>query len=74
MPLHVPVGRGFAGRIAERGEPMVLDYFYYTALTVAACYEKASVDQQREWRGLLTAHLEQLREWTDNWSRGAVRP
>jgi len=48
------------------GEPMVLDYFYYTALTVAACYEKASVDQQREWRGLLTAHLEQLREWTDN--------
>jgi predicted ATPase/signal transduction histidine kinase len=49
------------------GEPMVLDYFYYTALTVAACYEKASVDQQREWRGLLTAHLEQLREWTDNY-------
>src|SRR5271155_1188577 len=49
------------------GEPMVLDYFYYTALTVAACYEKASVEQQREWRGLLTAHLGQLREWTDNY-------
>jgi predicted ATPase/signal transduction histidine kinase len=49
------------------GEPMVLDYFYYTALTVAACYEKASGDQQREWRGLLTAHLEQLREWADNY-------
>jgi PAS domain S-box-containing protein len=49
------------------GEPMVLDYFYYTALTVAACYEKASVDEQREWRGLLTAHVEQLREWTDNY-------
>jgi predicted ATPase/signal transduction histidine kinase/ActR/RegA family two-component response regulator len=49
------------------GEPMVLDYFYYTALTVAACYEKASADKQREWRGLLTAHLKQLREWTDNY-------
>ena len=49
------------------GEPMVLDYYYYTALTVAACYEKASVDQQREWRGLLTAHLEQLREWAENY-------
>src|SRR5271154_163534 len=49
------------------GEPMLLDYFYYTALTVAACYEKASVDQQREWRGLLTAHLEQLREWAENY-------
>jgi PAS domain S-box-containing protein len=49
------------------GELMVLDYFYYTALTVAACYEKASVDQQREWRSLLTSHLEQLREWADNY-------
>jgi PAS domain S-box-containing protein len=24
-PLRVPVGRGFAGRVAERGEPVVLD-------------------------------------------------
>jgi predicted ATPase/signal transduction histidine kinase/ActR/RegA family two-component response regulator len=48
------------------GEPMLLDYFYYTALIVAACYEKASVDQMREWRDLLTTHREQLREWTEN--------
>jgi PAS domain S-box-containing protein len=45
----------------------VLDYFYYTALTVAALYERGSADEQREWRGLLTAHREQLREWAENY-------
>jgi PAS domain S-box-containing protein len=45
----------------------LLDYFYYTALTVAACYESASADEQREWRELLTAHREQLREWADSY-------
>jgi PAS domain S-box-containing protein len=41
----------------------LLDYFYYTALTVAACYANASADEQQGWRELLTAHQEQLREW-----------
>src|SRR6266403_2136444 len=45
----------------------LLDYFYYTALTVAALYENASVDKQAEWRDLLAAHREQLREWADNY-------
>src|ERR1700688_3385449 len=45
----------------------LLDYFYYTALTVAALYENASADQQALWRDLLTAHREQLREWADNY-------
>ena len=45
----------------------LLDYFYYTALTVAALYEKASADEQGEWRNLLTAHREQLREWAENY-------
>src|SRR6202045_1662467 len=45
----------------------LLDYSYYTALTVAALYESASGDQQAEWRDLLAAHLEQLREWADNY-------
>jgi len=44
----------------------LLDYFYYTALTVAACYENASADDQSKWRDLLTAHREQLREWAEN--------
>src|SRR6267143_5932443 len=44
-----------------------LDYFYYAALTVAACYENASADEQQEWRELLTAHQEQLREWSDSY-------
>ena len=45
----------------------LLDYFYYTALTVAALYENASADEQTEWRELLTAHREQLREWAENY-------
>ena len=44
-----------------------LDYFYYTALTVAALYEKASADEQQEWRNLLTAHRAQLREWAETY-------
>jgi signal transduction histidine kinase len=45
----------------------LLDYVYYAALTVAACYENASAGEQQGWRGLLTAHREQLREWADNY-------
>jgi PAS domain S-box-containing protein len=45
----------------------LLDYFYYTALTVTACYEKASADEQTGWRDLLTTHQEQLREWAENY-------
>jgi signal transduction histidine kinase len=43
-----------------------LDYVYYTALTVAALFENASAAEQGEWRDLLAAHREQLREWADN--------
>ena len=31
-------------------QSIVLDYFYYTALTVAALYEEASADEQSGWR------------------------
>jgi PAS domain S-box-containing protein len=48
------------------GFSQLLDYFYYTALTVAALYANGSADEQHSWRELLTAHREQLREWTDN--------
>ncbi len=44
-----------------------LDYFYYAAVTVAACYENASTDEQQGWLELLTAHREQLREWAENY-------
>jgi GAF domain-containing protein len=44
----------------------LLDYFYYTALTVAALYEEASADEQSGWHELLTAHREKLREWAEN--------
>jgi PAS domain S-box-containing protein len=46
---------------------LVLDYVYYSALTLAACYESVSTDQQQAWRGLLTTHAEQLREWAENY-------
>jgi PAS domain S-box-containing protein len=52
---------------ASAGQIQLLDYFYYSALTAAACYENASSDQQQEWRELLTVHQEQLREWAENY-------
>jgi PAS domain S-box-containing protein len=45
----------------------LLDYFYYTALTVAALYKNDSADEQTRWRELLREHREQLREWTENY-------
>jgi PAS domain S-box-containing protein len=44
----------------------LLDYSYYTALTVAALYENGAAAVQQSWRELLTAHREQLREWAEN--------
>jgi PAS domain S-box-containing protein len=52
---------------ASAAQIQLLDYFYYTALTVAALYEKASTDEQTGWRDLLTAHREQLREWAETY-------
>jgi predicted ATPase/signal transduction histidine kinase len=52
---------------AAAAQIQLLDYFYYSALTFAACYKNASEDQQQVWRYLLTAHLEHLREWADNY-------
>ncbi len=51
----------------EATQIFLLDYFYYTALSVAALYEKASADEQGEWRKLLSAHRQQLREWAENY-------
>jgi hypothetical protein len=44
-----------------------LDYFYYTALTVATLYENGSADEQQAWRDLLTAPQKQLRERAENY-------
>ena len=61
---------------ADKAKPMLwtsavqlqlLDYFYYTALTVGALYDEASADQQVEWRERLSAHQEQLREWAETY-------
>jgi predicted ATPase/GAF domain-containing protein len=52
---------------AAAAQIQLLDYFYYTALTVAALYENASADERSGWRDLLTAHREQLREWAETY-------
>jgi PAS domain S-box-containing protein len=52
---------------ATAGQIQLLDYFYYAALTVAALYENGSGAEQQEWRELLTAHREQLREWAESY-------
>lgn len=44
----------------------LLDYHYYTALTMAALYENASADERTRWRDSLAKHQEQLREWADS--------
>jgi len=49
------------------GRIEMLEYIYYTALTVSTLYETASSDEQREWREILAAHQEQLREWAENY-------
>ena len=43
----------------------LLDYYFYTALTIAALYENTSADARPRWDELL-APCEQLREWADN--------
>jgi PAS domain S-box-containing protein len=45
----------------------LLDFFYYAALTVAACYENAPADEEPGWRDLLSAQREQLREWAESY-------
>jgi predicted ATPase len=69
---NYPEALAAAGKVkpllsAAAGQIQLLDHFYYGALTAAACYENASVDQQRGWRELLTAHREQLREWAETY-------
>jgi PAS domain S-box-containing protein len=46
----------------------LLDYYYYTALAIAAVYDTAPLDRQREWLEQLRVHGDQLREWAENCS------
>jgi PAS domain S-box-containing protein len=52
---------------AAGAQIQLLDYFFYSTLTVAACYENSSAEQQQGWRELLQEHREQLREWAENY-------
>jgi PAS domain S-box-containing protein len=46
---------------------LLLDYVYYSALTLAALYENAATDDRNKWREALTARVRQLGEWTENY-------
>ena len=53
---------------ASAGQIQLLDYFYYTALTVSALYETATADRAAgHGASLLVEHREQLREWAENY-------
>ena len=52
---------------AAAAQIQLLDYFYYSALSVAACFDNGSADEQAGWRDLLTTHQEQLHEWAENY-------
>jgi PAS domain S-box-containing protein len=52
---------------AQSAQIVLLDYFCCTALTVAALYDKAAVDEQAAWRDLLTVHRQQLGDWAENY-------
>jgi PAS domain S-box-containing protein len=43
----------------------LIDYYTYTALTIAAVYDPAAIDARSRWEALL-ALRDQLREWADN--------
>jgi PAS domain S-box-containing protein len=45
----------------------LLDYHYYAALTITALFDAAPAERQREWRETLSAHIQQLREWANNY-------
>ena len=47
------------------GRMEMLDYIFYSALTVAALYDTASADEQQAWDELLASHREQLRQWAE---------
>jgi PAS domain S-box-containing protein len=63
---HAAAGKAKALLRISTVQLQLFDYFYYTALTVAALYEEAPADERSGWRELLTAHQEQLREWTES--------
>ncbi|WP_224242433.1 trifunctional serine/threonine-protein kinase/ATP-binding protein/sensor histidine kinase [Hyalangium gracile] len=60
---------------AEKGEEFVWamytsgsmrEYHLYRALTLAACFEEATPEVQRQWLEDIRRHQRQLAEWTEN--------
>ena len=52
---------------AGEGFIQTLDYHYFTALTIAAIWEKLTPEQRDALRTQLMGHCEQLQEWAENY-------
>ncbi len=52
---------------AQSGQIVLLDYYCYAALTVAALYDKGSADERIAWLELLTACRKQQTTWAENY-------
>src|SRR5258708_22393165 len=53
---------------AATGCIQLLDYYYYTALAIAAVIKTAPPDMQGEWRETLSAHIEHLRDSAESFA------
>ena len=61
-------------RWAMIGRPHLLDYDLYRALTLAACYEDAPPEQQREFLEALRQHQQRLAEWASHCPQNFLAP
>jgi PAS domain S-box-containing protein len=52
---------------AQSGQIVLLDYYVYAALTLAALYDKGSADERAAWLELLTEYQRQLAAWAENY-------
>ncbi|QRK11163.1 AAA family ATPase [Archangium violaceum] len=48
------------------GHIQVFDFHFYSGLTLAACYEGAAPERQREYLEAMRRHQAQLEEWANN--------
>ena len=65
---NAAAGKAKALLWASEAHIQLLDYYFYTALALAADYERMPPDTQRERHEVLMAHLRQLQEWGESCS------
>jgi predicted ATPase/signal transduction histidine kinase len=51
---------------ASLSHPQIHEFHYYHALALAALYDRADPERQKEWLAAMTEHEAQLAEWAEN--------